>query len=388
MSTFLVGRRRGKPRRDVLFFTPYAGPLLAGRAGVSGAGTTGGAETQIFLLARALSRRGWRVAIAAFEVPQGLPTRVEGIEVIRLPAPPWNGGRRDGASWRLRLVIDLWRAADAAVLVQRAAGVATALVGLIARLRGRRFVYSSATVIDFEFDRLERDARAVGLFRIGVRLADRIVVQTDEQAELCRSRWGRRSAVIRSFAEPARQRSSKPEAFLWIGRMAPYKHPEAYTDLAARLPQAQFWMLGTPSPLDPELHERIRAAIDEQPNIELLAPRSRAELVPLFDRAVTVVNTADFEGMPNIFLEGWARGVPALALSHDPDRVVQRYGLGWYANGSPERFAELASAAWAARDDQIEVAQRCRNYVAREHAPDRVAARWEQALGLNGPAVR
>ena len=50
-----------------------------------------------------------------------------------------------------------------------------------------------------------------------------IVVQNDEQAELCRRRLGRDPIVIPSIAERAEPRSELPEAFLWIGRWAEYK---------------------------------------------------------------------------------------------------------------------------------------------------------------------
>jgi glycosyltransferase involved in cell wall biosynthesis len=98
-----------------------------------------------------------------------------------------------------------------------------------------------------------------------------------------------------------------------------------------------------------------------------------------------MVNTAHYEGMPNVFLEAWARGVPALALHHDPDGVIVREGIGAFAAGDPARFAEQASALWSARRDFADVAARCQRYVGREHGPESVAGAWAAALGLETP---
>jgi glycosyltransferase involved in cell wall biosynthesis len=118
----------------------------------------------------------------------------------------------------------------------------------------------------------------------------------------------------------------------------------------------------------------------DQPNLQLLEARPRAELARLIESAVAVVNTSDYEGMPNVFLEGWSRGVPALALAHDPDGVIQREGLGSFAGGSHERLVELAEELWRGRSNQTQLAARCRDYVAREHALDAVIDRWLAAL--------
>jgi glycosyltransferase involved in cell wall biosynthesis len=366
------------PAHDVVFFGPYLGPLLLARSGAAEAGSTGGAETQMYLVARELAARGWRVAVAAFETSTPLPAELDGVTVIALPRRP--RGFLAALAWRPRLLVALLRDLDGDVLVQRAAGTATALVGIVARLRRRRFVYSSSSVIDFDFGRVERGRRAVRLFRLGVRLADAVVVQSAEQAQLCRQRFGRSSELVFSIAEPARVRTAAPEAFLWIGRLAPYKRPVAMLKLAARLPEARFWLVGSPSPLEPGLAERLAAQAEQLPNVELLAPRPRDELAQLIERAVAIVNTADFEGMPNVFLEGWTRGVPALVLAHDPDGVVSREQIGWFAHGDPERFADAAAEAWRTRGDQDALARRCRAYVERRHGPAAVAAAWERVL--------
>src|SRR2546423_11999661 len=92
----------------------------------------------------------------------------------------------------------------------------------------------------------------------------------------------------------------------------------------------------------PELAAALAEAVASLPNLELLAPRPRGRLGPLIDRAVAIVSTSRTEGMPNVFLEGWSRGVPALALAHDPDGVLEREQLGCFAYGSQVRLVGLA----------------------------------------------
>ena len=383
-------RKFGRPaqgdrnhRYDVAFYIPAIGPLLARIRTTPAAG----AENQVLLLARELARRGLRVCLIAFDVPDSsLPAFVDGVAVsVR---PPFLARKRLG---KLREVDSIRRAVlgcDAAVLVARVAAPDIGFVGLFAKLSRRRFVYSSANVSDFDLSRIEPKRRYRLLFALGVRLADQIVVQTDEQALLSRERFGREPVTIRSIAEPAPERRQEPEALLWIGRAVFYKRPLAYVDLARALPDARFWMVAVPSPNargGPELMASLEREAAGVPNIELLPPRPRDELMELVDRAVAVVNTADHEGMPNVFLEGWARGVPALALAHDPDGVIERHGLGGFAAGDPTRLVELASDLWDRRSDQAEVALRCRRYVLEHHSAQAVAAAWQDALRIDGP---
>jgi glycosyltransferase involved in cell wall biosynthesis len=375
-----VERSRGPlgGRYDVVFFARWLGPLLT----ASDSRATGGAETQMLLLAKGLAASGHRVAVMVDEGRDALPSAVDGVDVIALSA----NGRRAvlrRVSWLASFGRAMWRV-DAETLVQRAAGVETLLVGLAAKLRGRRFAYSSANVIDFDFGRLEPSRLNAALYHLGVRLADVIVVQTDEQATLCRQRFGRSAHVIRSIVEPHAPRRQRPEAFLWIGRLASYKQPLAYVDLARALPDARFRMVAVPQApgADDPLTAAVRRAAAELPNLELLAPRPRAELAPLIEEAVAVVNTADYEGMPNVFLEGWTRGVPALALTHDPDGVIERERIGAFAGGDLSRFTQLARDLWQARDNGAATAARCVAYAAREHAAGAVVDQWRRALGL------
>jgi glycosyltransferase involved in cell wall biosynthesis len=374
----------GRPRRrlfDVAFYTPSVTPLLVPERRLA---PTGGAETQVFLLSRGLARRGLRVALIVTEPGGGrpLPSHVDGVAII--PRPPYRA--HSPMIGKLRESARIWRTlrkVDAEVLVKRMCGVDVGIVGAYARATRTRFVYSSASVVDFSPEQMLPKRRDIRLFELGVKAASLVVVQTEEQVELCRRRFHTEPLLIRSIAETAAPAAGDPDYFLWIGRLVDYKNPMAFIELARSVPEAQFVMVGVPHEADPDamrLVGAVRDAAASTSNLRLVDPVPRGELPRLLERAVAVVNTSQHEGMPNVLLEGWARGIPALVLEQDPGGVIERYALGAYARHSPEALARLARELWAGRLDAQVLRDRCCRYIQLHHSEDAVLERWLDAL--------
>jgi glycosyltransferase involved in cell wall biosynthesis len=190
---------------------------------------------------------------------------------------------------------------------------------------------------------------------------------------------------IPSFAEAAALQSKEPTSFLWTARLVDYKQPLRYLDLAQAIPDARFRMIAVEtSETSPELRAELHSRVAKLANLQLLGPRSRAEVAALVDEAVAVVSTSRLEGMPNVFLEGWARGVPALSLEFDPDGRIATHGLGTAADGSFERFTGAARELWRTRDDRRHLASRIRSYVRETHSLDAVAERWVRVIEAAG----
>lgn len=381
-------RRWKRDRHDVVFYAPGVGETLKGEQFFP----RGGAEKQVVLLARALAREGYRVAIVVSGSAEDLPAETAGATVgVRKPA-----ARGRGLTGKLVEVVRIWRSLarfPSRCIVVRGAMVDLGVIGVYARLARRRLVFASANVSDFRHHWIEPHRIYRLVYRLGVRLSQFIVVQSEEQAELCRTAFRRRVSVrmIRSISEPASAQGQVPLAFLWVGRLVAYKRPLDYIALAQALPEARFWMVGTPRPHiagDEMVIEAVLAKARTTPNLELLAPRPHVELQRLMARAVASVNTAAFEGMPNALLEAWSIGVPALVLSHDPDGVINRHRIGAFAAGDTDRFIEAARELWRTRTDRLELSQRCRAYIATHHAPETVAQQWAALVESGRPHGR
>jgi glycosyltransferase involved in cell wall biosynthesis len=366
-----------KRRYDVAFYVPWIGPLLAEESGLS----TGGAETQVFLLSRALARLGLRVCLLVFEIPGvRIPRVVDGVDVIL--RPPYKPHQRILGKVRETMHIRAALASvDYNVVVTRAAGPHVGLIALFGRRA--RFVFASASPRDFDFVQISPKRRDRVLLWLGMRMADEIVVQTDEQRGSCLERLGRTPVLIRSLCELPDSSPTRPDAFLWIGRYNSYKRPLEYIKLARTVPEAKFRMVISSATLTEQtfdLKRQVKRAASELPNLELAHSLPRPELMNLVRRAVAIVSTSEFEGMSNVLLEGWAHGIPALVFSYDSDGIVEANRLGHVAGGSSSRFEDLARDLWASRHNRRELSMRCRAYVEDHHALPRVAEQWAETL--------
>ena len=369
--------------RRIVFVSPYGYPALAG--GAAGFSYVGGAEMQQARLARVLVERGHDVWMVSADFGQPARTTVGGVHVERAFAP---FGGLPGLRFFHPRLSGLWAAlgrVDADVVYQRAAGALTGLCALWAHQHGRRFVFACA----HDYDVRARspalgNPRDAWLYRHGLRAADRVLAQSEEQVAALAANHGIRAALVRNvIVSPAVARpDSATDAVVWLGTVKPDKRPEWMLEAAARLPHVRFVLAGGPPPRpssDAPIRA-VRAAAAELDNLEVPGFVPPAEVERVLARARLFAHTSASEGFPNTLLEAWAHGVPSVSAV-DPGGAVSSAGLGLLA-GDEASFVRALGDLWDDGVARRRCGEQARRFVAANHGPTAVAEAFEAAVGF------
>jgi glycosyltransferase involved in cell wall biosynthesis len=327
------------------------------------------------LLARAFARRGHQVRMVTWDHGQPDGRAWDGIHVFKACAP--HAGLPLLRFFHPRWT-GLWSAlarADADLYYTSCAGMHVGLLAQFCRRHGKRFIFRSASDTDCDPARLlVRYRRDRWLYAYGLRRADAILVQSAAQQAVLERNYGSAGRVAGMLAEPAQPAPARDIDVLWVSNIRHVKRPDRLLALAARLPHVHFHMAGGPLPGEEALYHAMATAAAARPNITFHGRVPYREAGALYDRARVFVNTSDVEGFPNSYLQAWHRGVPVVTLI-DPDRVIQREGLG-FAASSP---AGLAGAVQGLLEDAAawqSASAHCRAYMAREHGEEKVLATY------------
>lgn len=416
---------------QICFVAPNALPVIDPAV----PGPIGGIETRSWLFARTLAKRTdvdmnfvvrdavrprqqviESVRIQALVEPLASIRQSIGAFVARQPAFPWIGLRR--WSWNLLWQIPLLAAAklspyphglsggpdpflrDLETDVFCTFGVNPASASAVATAHERKLpavlVLGSDGDLDARFLEGASYANQYGdRGDMSLRLlqaADTIVVQTPQQQQLLKERFGRDGILVPNpiHVEEWDQQLTMPPPFslpaeryvLWIGRAdyAPKQPLKAY-DIARQLPETHFVMVV--NPYDRDVEETLQQT--RPANVTLVPRVLPSQIASLYARASALLNTSSFEGFPNTFLQAVLSRIPIISLSVDP-RLRAELPLAECMEGSIDsavgRLHEIAEQGTAGKSAAL------RPIVIAEHDASQCAERLLNVLRQVTPSIR
>ena len=330
---------------------------------------TGGSELQCFYLARELIRRGWQVHHIR-EIPedgQSTPYTIDGIRVHGIPC------KRAEMRWTsLGHLFKVMEEIQADVWYCRATISFLCPVFINARrLKCGKVVWACSHENELKNTSKKNPILNVLwkfnqiLFRNVLARIDHILLQTQDQKKLMEMNFGHTGKVIyNAHPLPDKEKNEiRRPIILWIGRLQNWKRPDLFVQLAEQFSAApyRFTAIGKPMLRNGHLTKLLVQAGKRLTNFEFTGELENQEVHNYLSTARLLVSTSDYEGFSNTFIEAWARGVPVVSLTVDPDNLLGKMGLGLVSKTEKQLIKDVEylmtdMVAWA------EYSSRCRNF--------------------------
>lgn len=359
----------------VCFIAVHIYPVLAGHRGIA---FVGGAEVQQSVQMRALLRAGCRISVLTKDHGQPDVVDCDGITVYKIP----DGGQRGWPGLRffhprMSDLVRLLRRISPDVVFMQTAGEQVASAAVYARLAGRPFVFAGASDKDFVLGPLPgMPAQHTLMYRWGLRAAQAVVVQNVAQLELLKRHFHRDGHLIQNgYEEPQAQPGDFDGNVLWAATVKPLKRPDHVLALARRLRHLHFLMVGGPG-VDrgaQAYFDGIARQARGLSNLTMTGHVPFRDVGLAFDGASVCLNTSDYEGLPNTFMQAWLRGIPTLSF------VRPESAPGVSGTLACDDLSHMAlrldrltrdRAAWSA------ASQACRRHFENHHTMDVAVARY------------
>ena len=296
----------------------------------------GGAETQCYYIAQQLIKNGWKVYYV-FEHSEVYKAKNDnGILLYTIPKKKgylkWQNSKAiyelmkeiNASVWYTRANISYLR-----FLVKYAKSISTTGKVAWAFSRDSQFVLK-----DNEQNQASLPVKLYNRFNKkqffkALKETDHILLQTEKQSELLETNLRLKGKIIYN-AHPEVNSDNvqkRKRQVLWIGRFRPFKRPDRFIKIAKILGQSgiQFKMVGKYKEED---LQNFMSGLSHINNLEILGEKQPEEVHSLLNESLLLINTSEYEGFSNTFIEAWQRGVPVFSVEVDPDNMINNFDLG------------------------------------------------------------
>lgn len=326
--------------------------------------TSGGAELQVALLAKQLALLGHDVTIAAGDT--GQPDSFSLANVRIRNAGKFHTGRLFEMLRAIPRVLTVIREERPEWVVVMGWTAWLFVLWLGRPLLGYKLDFICA--LDSEINGAFRRENPIfgNLFEFAVRRCDARHAITRDQLE-CYNRRGMKATLYRYlvFAPKVHSCSQKKVDFLWVSRCHAIKRPYLFLELAKALPNCRFQMICPGE--DRDLWNDVSRRTSEIPNLEFIESVPYHEIQRYYDEARIFVNTSEWEGWPNSFIQAGLGRTALLSLDVNPDGIFEKFGLGFFAAGDMEKLKSGASEMLRHNANLVVMQESCARFVAEMH---------------------
>lgn len=343
-------------------------------------GFIGGVERQTTLMAEWFSSQGHKVSLLTWSEGSAEDEIINGVQIIKIC-------KQDAGLPGVRFFTPRWTGlikamirANADVYYQNCGEYITGQVAMWCKANNKSFLYSLASDADADVSLpIMKKWRERVLYRYGLKNANQILAQTEQQRRLLKTGFSLESSIMpmpcpdKSEGQLA-QFSEHNFTVLWAARIHVCKRLELLLEVASELPEINFVIGGSPA-IENEYYQMLFTKMSELKNITYLGMVAREEMSSLYRSSSLFCCTSEYEGFPNTFLEAWSQGLPIVS-TFDPDNLIRDRQLGFEAATKDDLISGIKKLCsdqtlWQQHSDNS------RLYYQENHSVNQVMERFE-----------
>jgi glycosyltransferase involved in cell wall biosynthesis len=323
----------------------------------------GGAELQVYYLAKELINRGWDVSyIRETSTSDRSVSLFEGIKLYNLPLRKrhylqfLNYFHLKEIMRKIRS--DIWYCRVSKYYLPSVIRHASSLGGKIV------WAFSSDGNLSFKphsthpFGRI-MESLEHQFFMRGVNHADLILAQHEGQSKFLKDNLGIDSQILTNgHPLPIFRSRLRENSVVWVSNIKPVKQPEVFLEICRKCldKPIKFVMVGDIQ--DVNYRDLLAQETAILTNLKYLGKQPVDFVNEVICKSKVLVNTSEYEGFPNTFIQAWMRGTPVVSLNVDPGGVIEKERLGKVSFTEDQMLEDIISfianeSAWFETSNRV-----------------------------------
>jgi len=343
----------------------------------------GGAELEMYTLARCFARKNHHVSVVVADWGQSAVEEYEGVAVHK--------SIQLGATNYLQQLIIFWKILariNADVYISTGAGMEVGAIAAFCRFNHKKYLYRTAHDMDCDESFIHSTGLAGRAYAYGLHHAYRIVTSVQAHTNLLSqhhpSLVSKVAGINLALELPEKGGDVQKNTLLWVSRCETWKQPELFLDLAKALPEQKCVMIAPAQKHRPELFLKIKKEAQAIANLEFIDFVPFKNIQPYFEQAKVFVNTSQAEGFTYTLIQCGAAKTPVVYLSVNPNEVITKNSCGFWANGDTAVLQEQVKTLLQDKKVWKQKSEGIHAYVTMNHAVEVVGKQWENLFAKIG----
>jgi glycosyltransferase involved in cell wall biosynthesis len=227
------------------------------------------------------------------------------------------------------------------IIYKRGVNYISAIGVYYAKLNKAKMILHIASQNDVEKFKLQFKKNIIFEFvnqyiaKYAINNADQIICQARYQKILLEKNYGRScNLIIPNFHPIPEDKFDKTPLIkiVWVANFKQLKQPELFLKLAEDFQDnhnIKFIMIGRPGA--GTWQKRLSDKMNRLSNLEYRGELSIDDVNRVLSESHIFVNTSQYEGFPNTYIQAWMRKVPVVALNVDPDDIIKTQRIGFHS---------------------------------------------------------